>query len=265
MKDLYIITGATGGMGYEASKHFITKGKVLLLDLDENLLNKVKKELGDDALALKFDITNESDLNNLIKVVKENGGFKYLFHFAGVSESMGNSELIYKINLIGSVKLLNKLYDYIKPGGVVINTSSITAHQTPFSNDVGEILSNPDDSDFLNKILPLTKTTTEAYGWSKKALLNFTEKEVSKWGLKDARILSISPGAIKTPMVEKEMEKNKDQIEQLINLTPVKRIGLPSDIVNLVDFLASSKASFITGVDIIIDGGVVSTFKYLKY
>ena len=265
MKDLFLITGATGGMGYEAAKHFITKGEVLLLDINEDLLIKVKNELGDNASYLKFDITNQNDIDAVVNFVKKKKGFKYLLHFAGVSESMGNSELIYKINIVGSINLLNQLYDYILPNGAVINTSSITAHQTPFSNEVGEILANPSDPDFLNKILPLTETTSQAYGWSKRALLNFNEASVSKFGLKQARIISISPGAIKTPMVEKEMEKNKDAILGLINITPVKRIGLPSDIVNLVEFLISDHASFITGIDIIIDGGVTSALKYMKH
>src|SRR5690554_308605 len=247
MRELYVITGATGGMGYEAAKYFITKGDVLLLDLDLNKLKEVKNELGNNASYLKFDITNNDDINNVKEFVKEKGGFKYLLHFAGVSESMGNSELIYKINIIGSINLLNALYDYVKPGGVVLNTSSITAYQTPYTNEVLEVLNNASNDDFLNKILPLTNTTGEAYGWSKRALLNYTEQSVSKWGLKDARILSISPGAIKTTMVEKEMEKNKEAIEQLISFTPAKRIGLPSDITNLVEFLISDKASFITG------------------
>ena len=81
------------------------------------------------------------------------------------------------------------------------------------------------------------------------------------WSKKHSRILSITPGGITTPMVELEMKKNSDAINQLIAVTPMKRMGLPSDIVNLVDFLISDKASFITGIDILIDGGATEVFK----
>lgn len=264
MKDLYIITGATGGMGYEAAEYFSKKGRLLLLDLSLESLNQVKDKLKGDIDILKFDITKEEDINNLVLYIKEVGGFKYLLHFAGVSESMGKSDLIYKINLIGSSILLNAVYDYIKPGGVVLNVSSMTAHMTKASNEVIELLRKPLDKDFLINILKHTENTTLAYGWSKIGIIELTKIEAPKWGEKEARIVSISPGAILTPMVKKEMEKNSEAINQVINLTPMKRIGMPADIINLVDFLISDKASFITGTDILIDGGVTEVFKKFK-
>lgn len=261
MKDLYIITGATGGMGLEASKHFYKKGKLLLLDVSLDKLNEVNKELSKDVDVLKFDITNDSNINEVVEYVKDYGGFKYLLHFAGVSESMGNSELIYKINLVGTVKLLDSLYEHILKDGVVINTSSITGHLTPTREDSFNLLKNPRKKNFLKDIVKLTANENIAYGWSKKGIIELTKDEGLKWGMKNARILSISPGAIKTPMVEKEMEKNADEINQVIKATPLKRIGEPIDIVNLVEFLISDKASFITGTDILIDGGVTEVFR----
>lgn len=261
MKDLYIITGATGGMGYEAARHFIKDGKLLLLDLSMEALKEVEKELGGDADSIEFDITNSKNIEEVVSYVKKQGGFKYLLHFAGVSESMGNSELIYKINLIGTKKLLDGLYEFILPGGVVINTTSITAHLTPIAKEVEALLKDPLKEDFLTNVLEYTKATTQAYGWSKKGVLELTKAEGMKWGKKKSRIISISPGAIKTKMVEKEMEKNAAAINQLIGATPMNRIGMPEDIVNLVEFLISDKASFITGTDVIIDGGVTPVLK----
>lgn len=261
MNDLYIITGATGGMGLHATRHFENKGKLLLLDVSLDRLKDVRKELKGHVDILKFDITNDDDIKNLVSYVSKEGGFKYLLHFAGVSESMGDSKLIYKINLLGTINLLDNLYEYVKPGGVIINTSSITAHLTPTTKKALELLNDPRKENFLEEILKHTDNENIAYGWSKKGVLELTKKEGSKWGMKQARILSISPGAILTPMVEKEMEKNKAEIEQVVNATPMKRIGKPDDITNLVEFLISDKASFITGEDILIDGGVTEVFK----
>lgn len=124
-----------------------------------------------------------------------------------------------------------------------------------------EIVLNPLAAYFLPKILKLTTSTSQAYGWSKYGLLELSKQEGTRWGQKAARIISISPGAIRTPLVAKEMEKNADSINQVIALTPMGRIGEPRDITNLVSFLVSDLASFITGVDIIIDGGVTEVLK----
>lgn len=261
MKDLYIITGATGGMGYEAARHFSKVGKLLLLDLSMDALKDVEKELGGDTDSIEFDVTNSSNINEVVSYVKKLGGFKYLLHFAGVSESMGNSELIYKINLIGTKNLLDALYEHILPGGVVLNTSSMTAYLTPITDEVVSLVKEPLREDFLANVLKHTKVTNQAYGWSKKGVVELTKAEGMKWGQKNSRIVSISPGAVKTKMIEKEMEKNAAAINQLIGATPMKRIGMPEDIVNLVEFLISDKASFITGTDVLIDGGVTQVLK----
>lgn len=264
MKQLILITGATGGMGYEAAKHFSKDANVLLLDLNESKLKEVQQELGPNTQYIKFDITNIDDISKVVNFVKEKNGFNHLLHFAGVSESMGSSELIYNINLVGTQILLNSLFDYVLPGGVVINTSSITAYTTPLVDGIKDLLKDPLDKNFMTNILKLTKNTNQAYGWSKYGVLELSKREGVKWGQKKARVISISPGAIKTPMVEKEMEKNAEGINQVIALTPAGRIGLPEDITNLVTFLISDKASFITSTDIIIDGGVIEAFKNLK-
>ncbi len=112
-------------------------------------------------------------------------------------------------------------------------------------------------------MLKLTKTNSEAYGWSKLGIINLTKQYTTKWGNKNARIISISPGVIETPMVQTERSKNSELINNLVNLSPVKRVGLPEDITNLVEFLISDKATFITGSDFIIDGGLTTVITNL--
>lgn len=263
MKDLYIITGATGGMGLDISKKFSNKGHLLLLDVSLEKLTKLKDELKGNIDVMKFDITSSDDIDRVIKYVKSYGGFKYLLNFAGVSESMGDSSLIYKINLIGQKNLLDALYDYVNSDGVVVNTASIAAHTTPIAEGVKELLENLESKTLLTDLLKLTKTNSEAYGWSKLGIINLTKQYTTKWGNKNARIISISPGVIETPMVQTERSKNSELINNLVNLSPVKRVGLPEDITNLVEFLISDKATFITGSDFIIDGGLTTVITNL--
>lgn len=263
MKDLYVITGATGGMGLSASKRFSNKGHLLLLDVNLDKLTELKNELIDNVDVMKFDITSNSDIEKVRQFVKDYGGLKYLLNFAGVSESMADSSLIYKINLLGQKNLIDALSDYFVSGGVIVNTASIAAHTTPLVQGVSETLEDLNSTTLLDDLLKLTKTNSEAYGWSKLGVINLTKQYTNKLGEKNIRINSISPGVIETPMVQTERANSGEMIDNLINLSPAKRAGLPEDITNLVEFLISDKATFITGSDIIIDGGITTVISNL--
>ncbi len=258
MKDLYIITGATGGMGSHISKYFSNKGHLLLLDVSFDKLTKLKQELNGNIDVMEFDITSNDDIDKVVQFVKSYGGFKYLLNFAGVSESMGDSSLIYRINLIGQKNLLDALYAHVTSGGVVINTASIAAHTTPTVEGVNSLLEDLESKTLLNDLLKLTENNSQAYGWSKLGIINLTKQYTKKWGDKNARIISVSPGVIETPMVQTERGKNAEMINNLVSLSPAKRVGLPEDITSLVEFLISDRATFITGSDIIIDGGLTT-------
>lgn len=266
MNDLYIVTGATGGMGKDAAIRFKEKGDVLLLDISAAALEALKNELGKGADYIPFDITKDEDIAAVAKYVEQRGTFKGLLHFAGVSESMSSAEKILEINLVGTKKLIDALYPYASEGSVVVNTASMTAFLTPASPEVVAELRNILEPGFAAKIAAMGGgNTNAAYGWSKLGMVNLTVDEAGRWGAKGARIVSIAPGAILTPMVEEEMKTNGDAINRMVGATPLKRIGLPEDITNLCEFLCSDKASFITGTNILIDGGVTEIFKkYLK-
>jgi len=263
MKDLYIITGATGGMGEDATRRFKEYGDVLLLDLSEEKLNKLAEELGEGARAMSFDITKKEDIEKVIEVIKEYGSFKALLHFAGVSENMGDPAMVLNINLVGTINLLNALYDYAKEGTVIVNTASMTAHMTPIAPEIEALLPDVLNEESFNKVVEACGGISAlSYGWSKIGVMNLSKNDAAKWGEKGARIVSISPGAILTPMVQHEIDNgNAKTIEILIAATPAKRIGYPSDITNMCEYLCSDKASFITGIDILVDGGSTQAMK----
>jgi len=262
MKDLFVITGAAGGMGRAAAFRFKEKGDLLLLDVSKNSLESFRDELGDGTEILPFDITKSEDIEKAAKIVSEHGSFKGLLHFAGVSESMSSASKIIEINLVGTKKLLDAFYPLAANGSVVVNISSMAAFLSPSSPEIIAELKKILEPGFSEKIAAMGKgNTTAAYGWSKLGVMNLTVDEAARWGEKGARIVSVAPGAILTPMVENEMKNNCDSINRLIAATPLKRIGLPEDIVNLCEFLCSEKASFITGTNILIDGGVTQIFK----
>ena len=248
-------------MGRCTAEKLKDNGSLILCDLNKDALDDLANELGNNTRICVGDLTNEDVLNELSNLIKELGNLKGLIHFAGVSETFGDARKIMEINLVGTAKLIEHLSPLISEGTVIINTSSMTAYTTLANEEMLSLLSNPLDNNFLNNIESLINGDLNlAYGLSKKGVMLLSKNQASELGKKGARIISISPGAIKTPMVEREMSRNKDAINKLISITPMKRIGTTEDIANLVEFLLDDRASFITGTDILIDGGVTVYF-----
>lgn len=263
MKKVCVITGATGGMGEDIARNIKDHDLLLLVDLDQEKLDKLKKELTGKKIAAETmvcDISNKDNIKSLVTKTKELGKFKTLIHTAGVSESMQNSEMILKINLIGTKMLMDYFYE-IAEDSLIINIASMTGRLVPDSFLYNKTLSDPLNSKFLKKMKPFIKKPTNAYAFSKKGMIMLVEQEVGKWAQKKSRIISVSPGAIDTPLSRLESEGNP-AVEMLIKNTPIPRYGTPKEITDLINFLCSKEAEFINGTDILIDGGITSHMKY---
>ena len=264
MNDLYIITGAAGGMGIAAAKRFKDYGDLLLLDLSESGLENLKNELGENVYTMKFDIANDDDIAKVVEFVKPYGSFKALIHYAGISNNMGNSRKIIEINEKGTVNLVNALYDYAKEGSVVINTASMAGHSVPATPEVSAIIDETLETKEYDKLIECCgDNVMMAYGYSKRAVIRFTKNVAPMFGRKGARVVCISPGTILTPMLQHEVDNGNDGvIDNIIKVTPIGRIGKAEDIADLTEYLCSDKAAFLTGIDILCDGG--STYNVMK-
>lgn len=262
MKNVYVITGAAGGMGACVAERFKNKGDLILCGRHTDTLEKVKEQLNstNNVEVIKCDTSNKDDLLNLVSKIKEMGTLAGIMHFAGVSEALGNPIKIMEINLVGTALLIDTLSEVINEKTVIINTSSMTGYNAPIIKEADELMLNCLEPDFLENITPyLNDNVNTAYYLSKRGVQLLTEKLASNFN--KTRVISISPGVILTPMVEKSMENHSEQINYMIDKTPVKRIGTPEDIANLVEFLCSDNASFINGCDIRIDGGLIPTLR----
>lgn len=195
-KKLMIITGACSSTGVLAIKQFKNDYNLLLLDTSIKSLRKIKSEFAPHANILAFDITSTVSRSKLNKTLQKFGGFDYLLHFAKRGPQTNDISLIYKVNLIGTIKLFNKLYPHINEHGLVINLSASRAYLTPIPAVVFPLLNDPLRSSFLDEILPHTTDAALAYGWSKFASACFAKSESRKWGLKEASIVNIFPNFI---------------------------------------------------------------------
>lgn len=261
MKDVYVITGATGGMGADIAKNLNKKGILLLVDLNEEKLIELKKALKTkkiDADYATCDISNQAQIEALVKKTESLGKFKALIHTAGISGSMATADVIFKVNLIGTQLLMDAFFR-IADHSVIMNFASMAGHMVPNFFLYNKTLLNPLQPNFLKKMKRFTKGNPGyAYAFSKKGVIMITENEVGKWAKKDSRILSISPGTFETPMADLEEDNNKE-MKVMLDHTPVPRRGKPEEITDLVKLLLD--VEYINGVDILIDGGITTFMK----
>jgi NAD(P)-dependent dehydrogenase (short-subunit alcohol dehydrogenase family) len=173
-----------------------------------------------------------------------------------------------RINLIATVKLLDAVEPILRPGSAAVLIASSAGHLMGEIPEATALLSNPLAPDFLPKINALMDAMAQgntavaggiSYSLTKQAVLKLVQSRAVTWGPLGARITSISPGMILTPMGRTEVQTKGGEMMQ--NAAPLGRPGQAADIALAVQFLASDQASFISGTDLLIDGGSVAAIK----
>jgi len=237
-----IVTGGGSGIGKEVSKIFSIEGaNTVIFDVDENSINSFEKEMASMGYKLegyKVDVSNFEEVNKVTtKIFEKYGKIDILVNNAGITRdnfltkmSVDDWNKVISINLTGTFNCTKAVvpFMYEKESGVIINVSSVVA-----------IYGNIGQSNYIASkagVIGLTK------GWAKE------------FGKKGIRVNAVAPGFIKTPMTEKVPEK---VIEFMISKTPLGRMGEAEEVAKAIIFLSSDDASFITGVILNVDGGLV--------
>lgn len=259
MSKVHIVTGGSSGIGKECASIF-KEGRVIITARNEERLKEAVldlKDLGVDTVYKVCDISKREEVKDLMEYAKELGELKTVVNSAGVSGVGSDVRKTFEIDLIASEIILEETAKVIDKDGVVILLASMMGHTIPDSEEYNSLLSNPLVKENIDKLVEIVgDDPNKAYNLSKKGVQLLVKKYVNIFGKKGARIVSVSPGVIMTPMAEKAAEEHPEQMEFLKKNTPAKRNGRPKDISNVLSFLVSDKASFITGSDILIDGGL---------
>jgi NAD(P)-dependent dehydrogenase (short-subunit alcohol dehydrogenase family) len=265
-----VITGAGGGMGVACVERF-RESPLLLVDIDDRALARVRI-LAPEATLAVADLGSQASIDELVRQTEALGGLDRLIHLAGVSPMMDDAERILRVDLVGTAALLEGLEETAGAGSVVICIASIAAHLIPVSPEVQAILDEPLSADVSSELeramgFPLEPGT--AYALAKHGVVRLCERTASKWGARGARIISLSPGLIDTPMGQLELKDNPGK-QGLIGRTPIgapndgesaELPGRPSDIADVIEFLAGPGARFVSGCDLRVDGGLVAALK----
>jgi NAD(P)-dependent dehydrogenase (short-subunit alcohol dehydrogenase family) len=272
-----IVTGAASGMGLASARRLLRpRETMLLVDLDTAKLDAVRADLAQYAAGPEWvqtavaDVTDADALARLAEEVQGLGPFRTLAHAAGISPTMGEWWPMIHVDLVGTARILQALLPLAQPGTVAVCWASNSAHMGAIpagDPTLDAILDDPLQPDLrvrLDAALEGRWDTPagsgEAYGWAKRGVIRLVRREASAWGGRGARLLSVSPGIINTPMSRQELER-QPMMQVMLDNTPIPRMGAPSEVADLVAFLVSDAAGYLTGADILIDGGVSATLE----
>ena len=228
---------------------------------------KTMNEAGFDAVPVEMDLSSRSSILALIAEAQKYGKISMLVNAAGVSPSQASIETILKVDLYGTAVLLEEVGKVIKPGGVGVTISSQSGHRMPaLTPEEDEQLATTPTEQLLSLdiLQPQNiRDTLHAYQMAKRCNVNRVMAEAVKWGERGARVNSISPGIIVTPLALDEFNGPRgDFYKNMFAKCPAGRPGTADEVANVAELLMSSKGAFITGSDFLIDGGATASYFY---
>lgn len=270
MTTVGIATGGGRGMGLDCGRKLTAMvDHVLLVDRDEVSVVEAARELSASAgktvvEPFVLDITDVEGLARLAERVRELGTLRAVAHAAGISPTMADWRRIFEVDLIGTARLAAALRPLATAGTAFVCFSSMSAVLVPPHEDdstFNAIMADPLAESFLDRMHEAAGAQIENTGWAyslaKRGVKQFVQQEAVRLGPLGARVCSISPGLIDTPQGRQEAEAHPS-MAKMVQQTPLGRTGRSEELASVAAFILSDDASFLNGIDILVDGGVIA-------
>jgi NAD(P)-dependent dehydrogenase (short-subunit alcohol dehydrogenase family) len=252
-----VVIGAGSGMGAAVARKLAPRGRLLVADYNLQSVEALAEEIGGQVQAFACDISDRKQIDALMAEV---GELDAVVVTAGLSGVQAPGRRILDVNLAGHARVFAAAEPLLRPGVVGITVASQSGYMVPHVPAMFEVLDDPLAPDMIDKLSRFfdVDVSSLAYQCSKRGSHRLARRLAKPWGQRGARILSLSPGINDTPMNRSEEDKNPIMLE-MIKACPLGRRGAPEEIANVIAFLTSPEASYMTGSDVLVDGGMATT------
>src|SRR5271165_3063463 len=269
MTNVIVVIGA-GSIGQAIARRVSAGKHVLLADLrpeNADAAAKVLGEAGFEVSTATVDVSSRASVHALVETATVIGEVTGVIHAAGVSPSQAVPATILKVDLYGTALVLEEFGDVIAPGGSCVVIVSMSGHRLPaLTADQDKALATTPTDDLLALPMLQPDQVTDplhAYQVSKRCNSLRVMAEAVRWGKRGARVNTISPGIIITPLAKDELTGPRGAgYRRMIELAPAKRAGTPDEVGTVGALLMGPDGGFITGSDFLMDGGVTAAYWY---
>jgi NAD(P)-dependent dehydrogenase (short-subunit alcohol dehydrogenase family) len=258
-----VITGGCGGMGIACARRLGKHHTLLLADIDARRLDTAAGALSADGYTVNTtagDLMEPEVIAALAEKARSLGRLGALVHTAGLSPTMAGGRRVLEFNIAATARIERAFLPLAEPGTAAVLIASTAGHMDRFGDKHDAILRDPLAADFWDRLAEDAAGSENAYIISKRGVIRYAEQVAAEWGARGARIVSISPGTIATPMGRLEFD-NQPLMKPMLDMTPIQRWGDPDDIAAAVEFLCSADAVYITGTDLRVDGGITARLR----
>jgi len=251
-----VVIGAASGMGTAVARQLAERGRLVIADRNEEALAAVAAELGSEVDIAVCDVTDQAQIDALFAKVDDLGA---LVNTAGVSGAMASGRTVLDVNLVGNARVLRAAVPSLRPGSVAVCIASQSGYMVPENDALFAVLEDPLSPRFFENLSQFFDLDAPglAYQASKRGVHRLVRRTAATWGTRGARVMSLSPGINDTPMNRGEEAKNPI-MQEMIKACPLGRRGTPDEIASVVSFLTSDAASYMTGSDVLVDGGMAT-------